>query len=75
MHLFAVEQWTIIRKLGLGFSYVSYMLANAGITLSTLVDETNFRSGNLDAKSCTATICLDDDIGPKRSTAFFSQHF
>ena len=59
----------------LGFSYVSYMLANAGITLSALVEETNFRSENLDVKSCTATVCLDDDIGPTRSTAFSSQHF
>ena len=59
----------------LAFSYVSYMLANAGITLSALVERTNFRNENLDVKCCTATVCLDDDIGPKRSTAFSSQHF
>ena len=37
------ESWTS------GFSYVSFMLANAGITLSSIVEETNFACGNLDA--------------------------
>ena len=32
-----------------GFPYVSFMLANGGITLSSIVEETNFACGNLDA--------------------------
>lgn len=28
-----------------------------------------------DARFCTTIMCLDNGIGPKRSTATFSQHF
>ena len=38
-----LESWTS------GFTFVSYMLANAGIILSPLVGETKFACGNIDA--------------------------
>lgn len=63
------ESWTF------RFPYMSFMLANDGITLSPLVEETYFACENLDARSCTTTMCLDDGIGLKKSTAIFSQHF
>ena len=54
---------------------MSYMLANAKINLSLLVEETKFASGNLDSWSCTTTMCLNDGIDQKRSTNAFSYHF
>ena len=45
------------------------------MTLSAFVDVTNFAAGYLDTRSCTTTTCLDDGIGPNKSTATVSQHF
>ena len=51
------------------------MSLRADITLSALVDDTNFAGGYLEPKSCTTTTWLDEGIGPYRSTATISQFF
>ena len=51
------------------------MLADTGITLFPLVKETNYSCGNLDARSCITTMCLDDGVGLKKSTGIFFQYF
>ena len=51
------------------------MFLRAGITLSALVDDTNFAAGYLESKSCTKTTWLDEGIGPYRSSATISQFF
>ena len=45
------------------------------MTFSAFAELTNFAAGYLDPVSCTIITCLDDDIGPKRSTATTSQFF
>ena len=49
------------------------MSLRADVTLSALVDDTNFAGGYLEPKSCTTTTWLDEGIGPYRSTATISQ--
>ena len=49
------------------------MSLRAGITLSALVDDTNFAAGYLEPKSCTTFTWLDKGIGPYRSIATISQ--
>ena len=51
------------------------MSLRADVTLSALVDDTNFAGGYLEPKSCTTTTWLDEGIGPYRSTATISQFF
>ena len=55
-----------------GLPYVSYISPSFGITLSELVDCTNFAAGKRDFKSWTTMTCFVEGIGPYRSTDTFS---
>ena len=57
-----------------GLPYASYILVISGITLDALVELTILATGNLEARSCITTTCLEEDIGPKMSTATVCQH-
>ena len=48
-----------------GLPYVSYIAAIAWRILS---------AGKREARSCTTTMCLEEGIGPNKSTATDSQH-
>ena len=58
-----------------GLPYASYICSRAGMTFEALEDETTLPAWKREANpALTSTTWFEDGIGPKRSTATFSQH-